>query len=146
MGEILTAAYAPSGLTRSDPYWTALRDVAGRARAAEVWVAADPAGIAGTVTWAPPGSPEREIAVSDEAEFRMLAVDPEGQHRGTGRALVQAVIDRAAADGFGSVVLSSAPWMTAAHQLYERLGFVRTPARDWRPRPDLTLRTYRLAL
>jgi hypothetical protein len=36
--------------------------------------------------------------------------------------------------------------MKAAHRVYERFGFVRTPARDWEPRPDLELMTYELSL
>jgi hypothetical protein len=36
--------------------------------------------------------------------------------------------------------------MTAAHRLYERLGFTRTPSFDWSPIPGLQLRTYALPL
>jgi hypothetical protein len=39
--------------------------------------------------------------------------------------------------------------MHAAHRIYERLGFTRTPDRDWNPLPDLddiTLLTYELTL
>jgi hypothetical protein len=36
--------------------------------------------------------------------------------------------------------------MTAAHRLYEGIGFVRTPSFDWRPVPELLLRTYALPL
>jgi hypothetical protein len=36
--------------------------------------------------------------------------------------------------------------MTAAHRLYERLGFARAPARDWSPVPEVQLRVYELAL
>jgi hypothetical protein len=39
--------------------------------------------------------------------------------------------------------------MHAAHRIYERLGFVRTPGRDWNPLPeldDITLLTYELTL
>ena len=41
---------------------------------------------------------------------------------------------------------SSEEEMTAAHRLYERLGFVRTPSFDWYPVPGLFLRTYALPL
>jgi hypothetical protein len=34
--------------------------------------------------------------------------------------------------------------MTAAHRLYESLGFVRDPARDWAPVPGVDLLAYRL--
>ncbi len=36
--------------------------------------------------------------------------------------------------------------MTAAHRICERLGFVRSPERDWRPDPDTVLITYRKEL
>jgi hypothetical protein len=39
--------------------------------------------------------------------------------------------------------------MRSAHRVYERLGFIRTPERDWNPLPDLddiTLLTYELTL
>ena len=36
--------------------------------------------------------------------------------------------------------------MATAHRLYERLGFVRTPERDWSPSPDVDLLAYRLPL
>lgn len=36
--------------------------------------------------------------------------------------------------------------MLAAHQIYRRLGFVRTPERDWYPIPGLKLLTYSLTL
>jgi hypothetical protein len=44
------------------------------------------------------------------------------------------------------VVISSAADMVTAHRLYERLGFVHAPARDWRPVPEVQLRVYELAL
>jgi hypothetical protein len=36
--------------------------------------------------------------------------------------------------------------MTAAHRLYERLGFMRAPERDWKPVPEVRLISYELAL
>jgi hypothetical protein len=36
--------------------------------------------------------------------------------------------------------------MASAHRIYERLGFVRTPERDWQPMPGVQLITYRLHL
>jgi hypothetical protein len=36
--------------------------------------------------------------------------------------------------------------MEAAHRLYRRMGFTRTPERDWSPRPDVPLVTFALAL
>jgi hypothetical protein len=34
--------------------------------------------------------------------------------------------------------------MHAAHRIYDRMGFVRSPDRDWWPTPEIRLITYRL--
>ena len=146
VGELLVAAYAPSGMAPDATYWAALRDTAARTRDAEVWVAELDGAVVGTVTWAGRGSGQREIAHDGEAEFRMLAVDPAAQGRGVGRALLDAVVDRARRDGYAALVLCSATWMTTAHRLYARAGFHRIPERDWTPVPGVDLLAYRLPL
>jgi ribosomal protein S18 acetylase RimI-like enzyme len=40
------------------------------------------------------------------------------------------------------MVISTDPRMTAAHRLYERLGFARLPERDWSPEPGVDLLVY----
>jgi ribosomal protein S18 acetylase RimI-like enzyme len=90
-------------------------------------------------------SPYAEITDEGEAEFRMLVVDPAARGRGLGEALVRACIERARALGSPRLRLSTLPLMTAAHRLYERLGFVRTPERDWSP-PTVRLLSYALDL
>ena len=96
-----------------------------------------PGRIAGTVMlqfW-PHGG---EIGVGrDEAEIRALAVAPDGRGRGTGRALLRAVIERAAREGLRRLVLLTQPDMRAAQHLYEREGFRRLPERDWAPVPPI---------
>ncbi|CAL9588714.1 GNAT family N-acetyltransferase [Streptomyces sp. enrichment culture] len=153
LGELTAQAYLRGGLLdfgESDAYLGELRDVGRRAAAAEVLVAADDDRVLGGVTFVPSGGAMADIARSGEAEIRMLAVDPEARGRGVGEALVRACTDRArAVPGCGSVVLSTQRTMRAAHRLYERLGFVRTPDRDWNPLPeldDITLLTYVLRL
>lgn len=155
VGEITARAYLGDGLLdfgADDPYLARLRDVAGRAAAAEVLVAVEAAGdrVLGGVTFVPRGGPLADIARPGEAEIRMLAVAPEARGRGAGAALVGACVDRArAAEGRTGVVLSTQRGMRAAHRLYERLDFTRTPERDWNPVPhldDLVLLTYELAL
>jgi ribosomal protein S18 acetylase RimI-like enzyme len=44
------------------------------------------------------------------------------------------------------MVLSTSTAMTTAHRLYERLGFVRLPERDWSPVPGVHLLAYVLDL
>jgi ribosomal protein S18 acetylase RimI-like enzyme len=100
-----------------------------------VLVAEDAGHIIGTVTLEP-FYRFSEIARSPgEAEVRALAVGPHAQHRGVGRALVAAVIDRATVKGIDRLVLSAHPAMTAAQHLYRLAGFTRLPARDWSPVP-----------
>jgi ribosomal protein S18 acetylase RimI-like enzyme len=153
LGEITAQAYLQDGLLdfgESDAYLGELRDVARRAAAAEVLVAVADGRLLGGVTFVPGPGPMADIAGPGEAEIRMLAVDRAGRGRGAGEALVRACLERARADdGCVRVVLSSQRSMHTAHRLYARLGFVRTPERDWNPVPhldDITLLTYQLTL
>ncbi|MGW6910985.1 GNAT family N-acetyltransferase [Streptomyces sp. NPDC054940] len=153
LGELTARAYLQDGLLdfgESDEYLGELKDVAKRAAAADVLVATDGDTLLGGVTFVPSGGPMADIARSGEAEIRMLAVDHAGRGRGAGEALVRACIDRArTTEGCARIVLSTQRAMHSAHRIYERLGFVRTPERDWNPIPqlaDITLLTYELTL
>ncbi|MEU4355351.1 GNAT family N-acetyltransferase [Streptomyces virginiae] len=150
LGEITARAYLADGhldFNEDDVYLNVLRDVAGRAAQAEVLVAERDGQVLGGVTFAAPGSPLADIAGPDEAEFRMLAVAHAARGQGAGEALVRACIERArAVEGVTGVVLSTQRSMAGAHRIYARLGFVRTPERDWAPVEGLTLLTYRLKL
>ncbi|MEU9375215.1 GNAT family N-acetyltransferase [Streptomyces sp. NPDC048255] len=152
LGEITARAYLGDGLLGADEafYADVLRDVAARAADGEVLVAVDEEDgerVLGGVTFAPPGSPLADIAGPGEAEFRMLAVSRAARGRGAGEALVRACVARAGElEGVTHLVLSTQSGMISARRLYERLGFVRTPERDWAPVPGLTLLTYRLSL
>ncbi|WP_246142695.1 GNAT family N-acetyltransferase [Nocardioides rubriscoriae] len=146
VGRVTVAAYEPFLDGPHDPYRVRLADVAGRDRDAEVWVAVEGGQVLGNVTVCPPGSPWREVARDGEGEFRMLAVAPQAQRRGVGAALATMVVDRFRSDGARAVVLSSLEAMAGAHRLYERLGFVRAPDRDWSPYPGVSLVAYTLEL
>lgn len=141
VARVVVAAYEPFTQGRHDDYVDSLADSARRDREAELWVATDDGTgeVLGSVTVCPPGSPWREIAAEDEAEFRTLAVDPAAQGRGVGAALLDLVERRARVEGEAAIVLSSLPTMTAAHRLYERGGYRRAPERDWAPRPGVDL-------
>jgi ribosomal protein S18 acetylase RimI-like enzyme len=118
----------------------------GSAGEGHVLVAVDDGQVLGTVmlqAWPHAG---RVVKDSDEAEIRALAVVPDGQGKGTGRALLQAVISRAARQGVRHLVLCTQPEMAAAHHLYEQAGFARLPERDWCPVEGLTLLAYGLVL
>ena len=146
VAELTARVYRGEGFSAPD-YEPALRDVDSRAATATVLVAVDEHDeLLGAVTVATRGGPWAEQAGPDDAVVRMLVVAPGARGSGTGEALVRACLDVARADGCARVRLSSQEDMTAAHRLYERLGFVRTPERDWCPVPGLLLRTYALEL
>ena len=149
IGEITVTAYVADGFLRGDSeYADELRSAARRAREAELIAAVEVStgDVLGSVTLCLPDSPWAQIARPDEAEFRMLAVDPAARTRGAGAALVLECVRRARAAGCrGLVLLTTAP-MTTAHRLYGRLGFRRMPERDLWPRPDLQLMAYELTL
>lgn len=140
-------AYVGAGhVERTEPYAARLADAAHRAENAELWVAVEDDEVLGTVTFVPPGTPYAEVSASDEGEFRMLAVAPGARGRGVGEALVRHCLARAAELGLRAIVLSTLPRMQSAHRIYERLGFVRTPERDWEPEEGVLLITYRCLL
>ena len=148
VGRLTVAAYAADGrITADHPYATHLADAGARLRDAVLLVATSPGGeLVGTVTLVPPESSIAEMCRPSEMEVRMLAVAPASRGRGVGEALARACIEVARERGCERVILSSGTWMTVAHRLYERLGFVRVPERDWSPRVDVSLLAYELPL
>ena len=150
VGALTVDAYLADGYLDGDVdgYADHLRAAADRARDAELAVAVDEGSgaVLGTVTYCKAGTPWAEVSGAGEAEFRMLAVAPAARGQGVGEALATWCVDRARADGCHAVVLSTLPVMHAAHRIYQRLGFVRTPERDWYPEPGIPLITYLLEL
>jgi GNAT superfamily N-acetyltransferase len=145
VGRLTAEVYVGDGFMPStDAYVVELEDAARRAREAELWVAVDEDQLLGSVTFCPVGSTYREIGLDDEGEFRMLAVAPSARGRGVGQALVQHCLDRSRELGYAGVRMSTMDKMTAAHRVYERLGFVRDPERDWSPTPGVLLLAYAL--
>jgi len=140
---LTVAAYVGGGFTAPDSdYVPTLADVTSRAGAADVLVAVGGGVVVGSVALAVDGGPYAENAGPGDAVFRMLAVSPSARGRGAGEQLVRACLERAVAAGRDRFVISTQPSMTAAHHLYERLGFRRNPAGDWSPRPDVSLWSY----
>ena len=148
VGEITLAAYLADGhLTPDDDYAAELRAADQRAAEADLVVAATSDGrLLGTVTFTLPGTPWAEVSQPGEAEFRMLAVAPEHRGQGVGSALARWCVDRAREQGCTAVALSSLTSMDTAHRMYERMGFVRAPDRDWWPNPEVQLIVYLLDL
>jgi ribosomal protein S18 acetylase RimI-like enzyme len=150
LGELTVAAYhsLPTTMPHQHVYDERLRDVANRAETSCVLVAVGPAGeLLGGVTYVRgPGDPYSEELHDGEVGMRMLAVDPAWHGRGVGRALTQACIERARADGRRRLVLHTGDWMAAAKHLYESLGFERERTIDFSPAPGIELFGYALEL
>jgi len=148
LGRLTVRAYIDGGhLTAADDYMVELADPAGRREGCDLLVAVDAdGGLLGGVSLVHPHSPQREVAVADEAEIRVLAVDPGAQGRGIGAALVTACLDRARAAGYPAAALCVIDGNEDAARLYARFGFTRVPDRDWEPAPGVRLRAYRLPL
>jgi GNAT superfamily N-acetyltransferase len=148
VGEIRVAAYVADGFMSPDSgYAPTLRALGGDGDG-EILVAVDEGGgrMLGTVTlqfW-PHGG---EIGVGrDEAEIRALAVVPGEQGRGTGTALLKAVIERAQRAGVRRLLLLTQQEMETAQRMYQRAGFLRLPDRDWSPVEGVNLLAYGLPL
>jgi ribosomal protein S18 acetylase RimI-like enzyme len=146
IAELTVGVYTDEHLAEPG-YVPQLADVAGRAERAELLVARDGSGtVVGSVALVLAGAFGEVTESADEAAFRMLVVDRTVRGQGIGEALVRGCLDRARAAGKRRMVLSTDPRMTAAHRLYERLGFTRLPERDWSPAPGVDLRVYALDL
>lgn len=147
---ITRGAYLEAGYFADDshPYMAVLSDIEHRAQHAEVWVAERDGAVVGSVALTFAGQRYTDIAVEGELEFRMLAVDPAVQRGGVGRAMVERIIEHARTlPGIEAVSLTSGSDMVRAHRLYESMGFVRVPERDWEvPNEDILLWVFRLPL
>jgi ribosomal protein S18 acetylase RimI-like enzyme len=148
VARVSVAAYEADGQLKGEHgYERVLADVSSRAAGGELLVAVDEADtVLGTATFVLPGTAYAELSGPGEAEFRMLAVDPAAQGRGVGEALARACIARAAGLGCHAVVICARDFAEAAQRLYARMGFVRTPERDWSPLPGVHLLALRLTL
>lgn len=151
LGALTVEAYTTlDGHVPEPEYEEELADVRARAEApsTEVLVAIDDDGrLLGGVTFVrDEKSPYAEFGLDNAASIRMLAVDRTLHRTGTGEALVRACIDEARAAERSDLVLHSTPWMTAAHALYGKLGFVRDPTLDWDVSPEIQLLGFRLPL
>jgi ribosomal protein S18 acetylase RimI-like enzyme len=73
----------------------------------------------------------------------MLAVSPGAQGTGVGTSMMSAVHDLALREAFDAVVLSVVETNAPAAAFYRGLGYTRSPDRDWRPVPNITLQVWR---
>jgi ribosomal protein S18 acetylase RimI-like enzyme len=86
--------------------------------------------VVGVVALLAPGTPGLAVARDEEAELARLAVAAAARGQGIGRRLTAHCETLARDAGWPAIVLWSRRYQTAAHRLYERLGYRRTPERD----------------
>ena len=144
LGDLTVAVYEAIDAT-DDEYTPELRDVRGRMETCTVLVAVEDGRVVGGCAYVPGPGPWADRATPEEAELRMLVVDPAYRNRGIGEQLVRRCIDLATVAGKARLILLTEKAMTSAHRIYERLGFVRTPERDW-DHPDVYLMAYVLTI
>lgn len=135
-------------------YRADIADVAGRLAASEQLVAELDGQLVGGVTFFPPG--KLELTTDTDglttppgwAGVRLLGVHPDARGRGIGRQLTEACIERARSLDATDVALHTTELMRVARAMYERMGFTREPAYDFKPIPgsDFTVVAYRLPL
>lgn len=131
IAELTVASYRDVHGGEVGGYEAHLRDVATRASASTVLVAVLDGTVVGAAAYVPgPGGPMSDFEDADGCGMRMLAVDPDFQHRGAGRALAEACMSRGRSDGRARMVLFSTGDMRVAHHLYVELGFRREVERD----------------
>ena len=96
----------------------------------------------GFVAWRPAPGP-----LADHSwELKRLWIVPEARGSGLGRALTQAVLERARTAGRKAVYLDTVPSaMPAAHRLYLDMGFMPCSAYNDNPIPDLAYLVKKLA-
>jgi ribosomal protein S18 acetylase RimI-like enzyme len=150
-GRITGLAYeefAPEGVSPNRDYLNRVADVAGRAGHALVLGAFENGRPLGTVTLEldgrVPGGHSRPPLAADQANVRMLGVDPGARRRGVGRALMEACETAAGRAGKRRITLETTAAMAAARHLYESMGFRRGPDQVFDD--GFRLRTYELEL
>lgn len=114
-------------------YLHEVANVRARASFSELIVAEAAGRLVGAVTFLPDAARDGHPWPPGGSVLRLLAVDPVARGTGVGRRLSVECVTRAGRDGAVFVGLHTAPFMAAARALYERLGFVRTPAHDFDP-------------
>ena len=146
IGDLRVAAYRADGfLSPTSAYEETLRAL-GTDGVDEILAAVDGDRILGTamLQYWPHGG--QVVRASGEAEIRALAVAKDARGRGIGRALLAALMQRAAARNVHHLLLLTHPDMRAAQHLYAEAGFRRLPARDFQPGSGTTLLAYALTL
>jgi ribosomal protein S18 acetylase RimI-like enzyme len=146
IGELRVAAYRADGfLSAASGYAGTLR-VLGMDGTGEILAAVDDGQILGTVTLVTWPHGGEVLRGPGEGEVRALAVAAAARGRGIGRALLAAVMRRAAVREVRELMLLTQPDMHAAQHLYIEAGFLRLPHRDYEYAPGHHLMAFGLPL
>jgi GNAT superfamily N-acetyltransferase len=149
--ELTLASYAPYSAVMAPTAWqglvAAVRAALDTTEPAERIVAEQGGRIVGSVMLFPPGENYGGAAAGAQwPELRLLAVAPEVQGQGVGRALVEECVRRARRTGAAALGLHTSKSMRTAIRMYERMGFGRAPEHDFQPEGAELVTAYRLPL
>jgi ribosomal protein S18 acetylase RimI-like enzyme len=146
IGELRVAAYRADGfLSETSAYADTLR-VLGMDGTGEILAAVDDGQILGTVTLVTWPNGGEVLRAPGEGEIRALAVASVARGRGIGRALLTAVLRRAADREVCELLLLTQPDMRTAQHLYTGAGFGRRPDRDYEYAPGHRLLAFGLPM
>lgn len=149
---VTLAAYEEYAAVMPEPLWTEYRRELLAALDAEGpverIVAEQDSTIVGSVLLFPPAADAYggTAARVDAPEVRLLAVSPAARGQGVGAALMEECIRRARRAGAAALGLHTTDVMHVAMRMYERMGFVRVPDRDFRPAEGVLVKGYLLDL
>ena len=135
-------------------YWEGYRQsilaTLAQVKPAEQFVAEQDGAVVGTVLLYPAGTvfttPAGDSVTLTWPEVRLLAVAPAARGQGIGAALMRECLRRARQSGAAVITLHTTDIMQVAMNMYERMGFVRTPELDFHPGPGITIKGYRFNL
>ena len=139
IADLTLAAYGEYGSLMEPSAWAALEQAVHASLADDTGVTRLVAELDGTIVgsaalYAPDSAAYGSLASPlSWPEVRLVAVAPTARGRGIAHALVEECIRRARQAGATMLGLHTSRSMRAAIKLYERMGFVRDPERDFRP-------------
>jgi GNAT superfamily N-acetyltransferase len=141
VARITVDAYTAGPGAGTPTYINTLRDAQSRFDEALLYVAELDGVIVGSVTLARDGTKHAEIARPGELEVRYLSVEPSAWGQGIAKALMGRAREIAQQD-HRVLVLDAITHNTKVHTMYTNMGFVRIPARDFSPVPNVDLMSY----
>lgn len=148
VASVIKRAYEEYAVNFSPKGWREysenILDIRSRFGKAEILVAVAGRKIVGTLTLYPKGNGNGWPA--SWAGLRLLAVAPAYRGQGIGKALMEEAVIRSRKRGATTMGLHTTDMMAVAQQMYTRMGFTRASRYDFHPRPDMTVKAYKMPL